>query len=145
ASRMALWMLAIIGVSQAGMWLSTNVLNRATDLNPSAAGKILYENAFLIYILPHSLIATSLITAMFTRMSKSAHEEDLAGLRLPFRHGLRLRGVAMVPISIGLFILAPAISAIMFFNNAPEETLATAWVSMAMVIGLAPYAVYILA
>ncbi|WP_256829702.1 murein biosynthesis integral membrane protein MurJ [Ornithinimicrobium faecis] len=145
ASRMALWMLAIIGVSQAGMWLSTNVLNRATDLDSSVGGKILYENAFLIYILPHSLIATSLITAMFTQMSRSAHEEDLTGLGTQFRHGLRLLGVAMVPISIGLLILAPAVSATLFFNNTQEETLATAWVTMAMVIGLAPYAVYILA
>lgn len=144
ASRMALWMLAIIGVSQAGMWLSTNVLNRATELDPSVAGKILYENAFLIYMLPHSLIATSLITAMFTQMSRSAGAEDLTGLSVQYRHGLRLLGVAMVPISIGLLILAPAISAILFFNNTPQETQATAWVTMSMVIGLAPYAVYIL-
>lgn len=144
ASRMALWMLAIIGVSQAGMWLTSNVLNRASDLDSSAGGRIVYDNAFLIYILPHSLIATSLITAMFTQMSKSAQEQDLTGLGTQFRHGLRLLGVAMVPISIGLLILAPAISAILFFNNTPEETLATAWVTMAMVVGLAPYAVYIL-
>nr|WP_281497339.1 murein biosynthesis integral membrane protein MurJ [Ornithinimicrobium sp. F0845] len=144
ASRMALWMLAIIGVSQAGMWLSTNVLNRATTIDQSAPGKILYENAFLIYILPHSLIATSLITAMFTQMSRSAQAEDLSGLGVQYRHGLRLLGVAMVPISIGLFILAPAITSILFFNNTAAETQATAWVTMAMVIGLAPYAVYIL-
>lgn len=144
ASRMALWMLAIIGVSQAGMWLSTNVLNRATTLDGGAPGKILYENAFLIYILPHSLIATSLITAMFTQMSRSAHAEDLASLGAQYRHGLRLLGVAMVPISLGLFLLAPAITSLLFFNNTTEETQATAWVTMAMVIGLAPYAIYIL-
>ncbi|QDO87131.1 murein biosynthesis integral membrane protein MurJ [Ornithinimicrobium ciconiae] len=144
ASRMAMWMLAIIGVSQAGMWLSTNVLNRASALDGSAPGKILYENAFLIYILPHSLIATSLITAMFTQMSRSAHAEDLRSLGAQYRHGLRLLGVAMVPISVGLFLLAPAMTSILFFNNTWEETIATAWVTMAMVIGLAPYAVYIL-
>nr|WP_306239527.1 murein biosynthesis integral membrane protein MurJ [Ornithinimicrobium cryptoxanthini] len=144
ASRMALWMLAIIGISQAGMWLSTNVLNRATQIDPSVGGKILYENAFLIYILPHSLIATSLITAMFTQMSRAAHREDLEGLGAQYRHGLRLLGVAMVPISVGMLLLAPAMTSILFFNNTPAETMATAWVTMAMVIGLAPYAVYIL-
>jgi len=144
ASRMALWMLAIIGISQAGMWLSTNVLNRATDIDPSAGGKILYENAFLIYILPHSLIATSLITAMFTQMSRAAQREDLEGLGAQYRHGLRLLGVAMVPISVGMLLLAPAMTSILFFNNTLAETRATAWVTMAMVIGLAPYAVYIL-
>lgn len=144
ASKMALWMLAIIGISQAGMWLSTNVLNRATEIDGGAAGKILYENAFLIYILPHSLIATSLITAMFTQMSRAAHQEDLTGLAAQYQHGLRLLGVAMVPISVGLLILAPAMTSILFFNNTYDETMATAWVVMAMVLGLAPYAVYIL-
>ena len=144
ASRMALWMLAVIGVSQTGMWLSTNVLNRAVELDPGAPGKILYENAFLIYILPHSLIATSLITAMFTQMSRSAQAQDLAGLGVQYRHGLRLLGVAMVPISVGLVLLAPAITSLLFYANTEQETLATAWVTMTMLIGLAPYAVYIL-
>src|SRR5690606_8895473 len=110
----------------------------------SAGGKILYENAFLIYILPHSLIATSLITAMFTQMSRAAQRDDLEGLGAQYRHGLRLLGVAMVPISVGMLLLAPAMTSILFFNNTLAETRATAWVTMAMVIGLAPYAVYIL-
>lgn len=144
ASRMALWMLAVIGVSQAGMWLSTNVLNRAVDIDSGAPGKILYENAFLIYILPHSLIATSLITAMFTQMSRSAQSEDLTSLGVQYRHGLRLLGVAMVPISVGLVLLAPAVTSLLFYANTEQETLATAWVTMTMLVGLAPYAVYIL-
>jgi len=144
ASRMALWMLAVIGVSQTGMWLATNVLNRASDIEGSAAGKLAYENAFLFFILPHSLIATSLITAMFTQMSRSAHAEDLAALGDQYRHGLRLLGVAMVPISVGMFLLAPAVTATLLFDNSPEETLATAHITMALVVGLAPYAAYIL-
>jgi putative peptidoglycan lipid II flippase len=144
ASRMALWMLAVIGVSQAGMWLSTNVLNRASDLDRSAAGKIVYENAFLFFILPHSLITASLITAMFTQMSRSAHAEDLPSLRAQFDHGLRLLLVAIVPISLALFLLAPSVTAVLLFNNTLEETQATAHVTMALLVGLAPYAAYIL-
>ncbi len=144
ASRMALWMLAVIGVSQTGMWLSTNVLNRASTLDGGAPGKLIYENAFLFYILPHSLIATSLITAMFTQLSRSAHAGDLPALGEQYRHGLRLLGAAMIPISIAMLVLAPALTRVLLFRNTPEETLATAWVTMAMVVGLAPYAVYIL-
>lgn len=144
ASKMAMWMLAVIGVSQAGMWLSTNVLNRAAELDPAAPGKIAYESAFLFYILPHSLIATSLITAMFTQMSRSAQSGDLTALGVQYRHGLRLLGVAMVPISMGMVVLAPAITSVLLFSNRPSETMALALITMAMVIGLAPYAVYIL-
>lgn len=144
ASRMALWTLAVIGVSQSGMWLTTNALNRATDLQPDAAGKILYENAFLFFILPHSLITTSLITAMFTRMSRSAAAEDVTSLRRQYSHGLRLLGSVILPISVAMFLLAPAMTGVLLFRNSPEETLATAHVTMALVVGLAPYAVYIL-
>ncbi|WP_153398855.1 murein biosynthesis integral membrane protein MurJ, partial [Ornithinicoccus halotolerans] len=144
ASRMAIWMLGVVGVSQAGMWLSTNVLNRASDIDELAAGKIVYENAFLFFILPHSLIATSLITAMFTRMSRAAHAEDLRELSRQYRHGLRLLGVAMVPISVGVFVLAPSLTSLLWAENTPRETLATAHVLMALVIGLSPYGIYIL-
>jgi len=144
ASRMALWMLAVIGVSQGGMWLATNVLNRASELDPSAAGRIVYENAFLFFILPHSLITASLITAMFTQMSRSAHAEDLAGLRDQFTHGLRLLLVAIVPVSLALFLLAPSVTAVLLFNNSLEETRATAYVTMGLLVGLVPYAAYIL-
>lgn len=144
ASRMALWMLAVIGVSQAGMWVATNVLNRASDLDPSAAGRIVYENAFLFFILPHSLITASLITAMFTQMSRSAHAEDLPGLRAQYTHGLRLLLVAIVPVSLALFLLAPSVTAVLLFNNSLEETRATAYVTMGLLVGLVPYAAYIL-
>lgn len=144
ASRVALWTLGVIGVSQAGLWLSTNVLNRASELDPQAAGKIIYENAFLFFILPHSLIATSLITAMFTRMSRAAQAGDLDVLGGQYRHGLRLLGAAMVPISVAMVVLAPAITYLLLFRNSFEEAQATAVVTMGLVVGLAPYSVYIL-
>lgn len=144
ASKMAMWMLGVVGVSQAGMWLTTNVLNRASNMEELAAGKIVYENAFLFFHLPHSMIATSLITAMFTRMSRAAHAQDLDEMGRQYRHGLRLLGVAMVPISVGLVILAPSITSLLLFQNTPRETEATAHVTMALVAGLAPYGIYIL-
>ena len=60
ASVMAGWALADIGVAQTGVLVATNLLNRATDLVPDAAGKAAYDLAFAIFILPHSLIAMSL-------------------------------------------------------------------------------------
>ena len=37
-------------------------------------GKAVYDQAFLLFMLPHSLVAVSLVTALFTRMSISAAE-----------------------------------------------------------------------
>lgn len=145
SSKVALWMLAVIGVSQSGMWLATNVLNRAVTLDETAPGKMISESAFLFFILPHSIITLSLVTAMFTQMSRSAHAEDYPALRSQFDHGLRLLGVAVVPVSVAMFLLAPAITTVLLFRNDIEETLATAWVTMPLLVGLAPYAAYMLA
>lgn len=144
ASRMATWMFAVVGLSQAGMLLITNVLNQATNESVGVAGKLAYENAFLIYMLPHSLIATSLLTAMFTPLSRAAAVDDLDSMRHQYRHGLGLLGLAMLPVSLAMLLLVPSLTAVLFPLNTAAETNAIAWVTMAMAVGLPLYGVYLL-
>ncbi|GAA1149378.1 murein biosynthesis integral membrane protein MurJ [Ornithinicoccus hortensis] len=143
-SRLALWTLAVIAVSQLGMWLTTNVLNWVSNQGDDVPGKIIYENAFLFFMLPHSLVTLSLVTAMFTQMSRSAAVDDVPALRLQYAHGLRLLGAVIIPISVAMFLLAPAMTGVLLFRNEPAETIATAYVTMSLLVGLPPYAVYIL-
>lgn len=143
-SRLAMWTFAVIGISQLGMWYTTNVLNRASDLQDGAPGKMIYETAFLFFHLPHSIVAISLVTAMFTRLSRAAAAQDLPSLRSQYSHGLRVLGVAMVPISIGMFLLAPALIPVLLPGNDLADARTTAFVAMPLLLALAPYAVYML-
>ncbi|MGC1208601.1 MAG: murein biosynthesis integral membrane protein MurJ, partial [Ornithinimicrobium sp.] len=144
ASRMALWTLAIIAVSQTGLLFSSNVMNRAVLLADGIPGKFAYDNAFLIFILPHSLIATSLLTAMLPRLSRAAAADNREALAEQYRHGLRLLGAAMIPISIAMIVLAPQVTALLLLLSGSEATNAIALIVMILTIGLVPYGVYLL-
>ena len=52
--------------------------------------------AFLIFMLPHSLVTVSLATALFTRLSGQAHDADVDGVRATLSSGLRVVGVFTV-------------------------------------------------
>ncbi|MGB3685205.1 MAG: murein biosynthesis integral membrane protein MurJ [Ornithinimicrobium sp.] len=144
ASRMAGWTLAVIAISQIGLLLASNVLNRADRLEPGVPGRFVYETAFLIFILPHSLIATSLLTAMLPQLSRAAAAEDHGALSYQYRHGLRLLATAMVPIAIAMIVLAPQVTALLLLLSGKEATQATAQIVMILTLGLVPYGIYLL-
>lgn len=144
ASRMAMWTLAIIAVSQTGLLFASNVLNRAAVLQDDIAGKFAYDNAFLIFILPHSLIATSLLTAMLPRLSRAAAADNRELLAEQYRHGLRLLATAMVPIAVVMIIMAPQVTALLLLLSGSQATQAIAPIVMILTVGLVPYGVYLL-
>ena len=53
-------------------------------------------SAFLIFMLPHSLVTVSLATALFTRLSGQAHDKDVDGVRATLSSGLRVVGMFTV-------------------------------------------------
>lgn len=66
------------------------VLNRATEL----------------YIMPHSIIALSIATVMFTAMAHAAANNDLSGLRKSLAAALRNTGLATVFAAVALVVLS---------------------------------------
>ncbi|MFC8303550.1 lipid II flippase MurJ [Specibacter sp. NPDC057265] len=66
------------------------VLNRATEL----------------YIMPHSIIALSIATVMFTAMSHAAANKDMSGLRNSLAAALRNTGLATVFAAVALVVLS---------------------------------------
>ncbi|GAA5159886.1 murein biosynthesis integral membrane protein MurJ [Ornithinimicrobium tianjinense] len=144
ASVMAGWALADVGVSQTGVITATNLLNSAVRDIPSAPGKASYDYAFSIFILPHSLIALSLLTAIYPVLSRAAADHDLRALGDHVTRGLRLLGTAMVPIALGMVVLAPLLARFLYPGITPDESRAIAAILVALVLGLVPYGVYLL-
>ena len=69
---MALWTFAALAVSASSAFIVTSrVLTRpASAGHETRAAPARYSYAFLLFMLPHSLITVSLVTALFTRMSQ---------------------------------------------------------------------------
>jgi len=145
ASTVALWTFAALGVSTAGFIITSRVLTYAGKAGSLAGlevpGKISYSNAFLIFMLPHSLVTVSLVTALFTRMSRAAHAGNLGEVRADVSRGLRLTAVATVPATVGALVLGFAATATLYPANSEAGTRGIAVVMMAMMFGLVPFGV----
>ena len=149
ASHVARWTFLAVVVSQLGFVVTTNVLTRATDLG-SRAGEVVgglatFQNAYLLFIVAHSVITVSLVTALFPRMSRAAHEGDDAGLAAYLRHALRLPAVLLVPgIAVGV-AFGPLVTASFFPGNDRAQTTAVALIMVPLLLGLLPFGWFYLA
>lgn len=142
ASRVALWSFAGIAVGQLGFIVTSKVLTRATDLanaqGLTAAGKFSYDNAFLLFMLPHSLVTVSLTTALFVRLAKAAHAGHTGEVLADLGRGLRMPAPLLVPISLAGVLFAP-LAVFVFFGQSRSDTLAVAHLLTAMLLGLLPF------
>ena len=144
AGRVAGWTFAAVMAQQLGFIVISRVTTAAGDrmadlAGDQSVGKVIYDNAFLLFMLPHSLVAVSLVTALFTRMSVAAANDRLDDVRADLSLGLRLTGLATV-LSAGTFLaLGTDMTRALFPGNTPSVTNSMAYVTMAMIVGLVPF------
>ena len=107
AGKAAGWMFAMVVVGQIAAVFQTNAgaVASAADL-PGVAGNATLANSWLVFMLPHSIVAVSLITVYYTRMSSHVHDGDLASLRTDVAQSLRNILLVVVFASVGLMVLA---------------------------------------
>jgi putative peptidoglycan lipid II flippase len=126
AAKLSVWTLLTAAVGQLAFLYVMRIatipgterlrLERAGD--PAAnflPGNAVLEVASQLYLLPHSIIALSLATVLFNRMTRASQNGDRAGLRDALSHGLRTMAVATVFGALALFALAGPLG--MFFSG----------------------------
>jgi putative peptidoglycan lipid II flippase len=144
AGRVAGWTFAAVVLQQLGFIVVSRVTTTAGHLAAGSSshistGKAVYDNAFLLFMLPHSLIAVSLVTALFTRMSQAAADNRMDDVRADLSLGLRLTGLATVLSAAAFLAIGPDITAALFAGSPRPNTLGFAYVAMAMMVGLVPF------
>ncbi len=110
----------------------------ATKGTPEAvvtASVAAWSFAFLLYMLPHGLLAVSLVTAVFTRVSGAAHAGDTSGVAASTRSMMRVLLVGMTLPAVGLVLFASEITALLFrqFDSRADVV---GDVAVAMALGL---------
>jgi putative peptidoglycan lipid II flippase len=78
----------------------------AADSGSAIPGLYEINRATELYIMPHSIIALSIATVIFTAMARAAAAHDFTGLRSSLSAALRTTGVATVFASIALIVLS---------------------------------------
>lgn len=139
-SRTAGWLFAMILVTQLAGIVQSRVATLAANEGPSVAA---LTNSWLIFMLPHSVIAVSIATAYFTRMSGHSTAGRLDELRADVSQSLRSIGMLMVLGSVVLAVIAHPFAR--FFETEFANVQAMAIVIVAFVVGLVPFsAVFVL-
>ena len=142
ASRVATWTFAAVLVSQLGFIVTSKVLTWATDSVPESEfvpGRASFDTAFLLFMLPHSLVTVSLVTALYTRMARAVARDDTVELRRDLLKGLRLPAVVLVPgVAMGV-VFAPVLLRAFLVRNSLAETDAVALVTTTLLLGVIPY------
>lgn len=134
--RAAGWVFAMIVVMQLGGLVQTRVASEAaTAVDPSL---MVMRTAWLLFMLPHSVIVVSMVTAYLTRMSAQARDGDLEGIRADTRTASILTVLFMSLAAAGLITLAVPIARV--FSASAVDQIAV--VIIAFAVGLVPFSVY---
>ena len=141
--RVAVWMLAYVVVSQVAVVVVFKLAQMAADNGENAAGPAIFNNAFLIFMMAHGIIAVSIITALMPRMSAAAAEQRHDDLIHQLSLGTRLATVVLVPATVAYVILGRPLAVTLFEwgQYGHEEALATGWVIAVAGLGLVPFAI----
>ncbi|MGC0141871.1 murein biosynthesis integral membrane protein MurJ [Pseudactinotalea sp. Z1732] len=147
AGRVAWWAFLALLAGQVGFLAISNLAAAAStaaeQAGTYAAGNAAHDAAFLVFMLPQSLITVSLVTAIFTRLSANAAAGDATQVREDLSMGLRTLGVFTVFAAGALAVLAiPVIQVVQFDVATFEAYQAVGAVLVAMVIGLPAIAIW---
>ena len=135
--RAVSWMFGMILVAQIAGVVQANVASLAACGDaPSLA---ILRFSWLIFMLPHSVVAVSLATAYFTRMSTHARDGDLSAVRSDFMESVSRIGFFMVLASAGLIVVSLPFAR--QFGGEPESIRAMALVIALYSLGLVAFSV----
>lgn len=140
-ARLGAWMFCYVAVSQLGLVVLFNLLNRAGDRNE--AGPLIYNNVFLLMMMAHGIVAVSIITALMPRMSSAAADGRFADMADDLARGTGMVTAVLAPIAVCYAVLAAPIAVTLFRWGAftAENATATSLVLLVSALGLIPFAV----
>ncbi|MEU0659477.1 murein biosynthesis integral membrane protein MurJ [Streptomyces lavendulocolor] len=135
--RSAGWLVLLVLANQAAYWVTTRLATTAGL--QGGPGYSAYNNAYVLWVVPHGIITVSLMTALLPRMSAAAADRDTAALRRDVSHALRASAAAVVPAACALLALAQPVMALVFGHGRTSagDTAAMAGILMAFAPGLA--------
>lgn len=134
--KLAGWSFAMLALTTLAGVIQSNVALIATGNGPSTAT---LQNAWLIFMLPHSVITLSVATAYFTRLAEHVRENRTDELTTDVSAAIRQITLIIVIATAGLMVLSFPFASL--FTAAFEDTAAMGFVLIAYLAGLVPFAV----
>ncbi len=133
SGRLATWTFGMILVTQVAGIVETNVAWTATG----SASVAVMGIAWLIFMLPHSIVTVSIAMPYFTRMSGHAAAGDLRAIGVDLASALRVVLLLLTFSAVGLAVLGMPFATL--FSRSAEGAGALTLVLWAFLVGLVPF------
>ncbi|MGZ6825970.1 MAG: murein biosynthesis integral membrane protein MurJ, partial [Mycobacteriales bacterium] len=115
AAQLARWTLLYVVANQVVLVV---VIQLANSVRPGHGATYSYfVFAYLLWQLPHAVVAVSIITALLPEMSRAAADDRLDELRRQLDRGLRLTVSVLVPASVAYVVLGHPIATLVFAHG----------------------------
>jgi putative peptidoglycan lipid II flippase len=108
-ARLAGWVFLYVFANQAAFLVITRLATTRHD-----GSFTIYVYAFTLVLLPHSVVAVSVITALLPQMSRNAGDGRLQAVSADLARGFKLSAVVLVPAALAAIVLGPLIGAVLF-------------------------------
>ena len=146
ALKLASWAFIFVLISQLGFLITVNLATRAAVLAQEqgidyGVGYTPYANAYLVMLLPHSIVTISIVTALLPGLSKLAFDRKLSEVRDQLSKALRLTAILTIPASLLFFFFAEEIASAIFFGISEQSAEYIGRVLAAMSLGLIPLSI----
>ena len=146
ALKLASWMFLFVLISQAGFLATVNIATRAAVAADAAGvaygvGYTPYANAYLILLLPHSIVTISIVTALLPKLSELVIDKKVDELKIKLATALRLVGIVTVPASLFFLLFGERVAEAIFFGISELDAIYIGRVLSAMALGLIPLSI----
>lgn len=105
--RLSIWTVLFVIVNQIAYTVVVRLASGGTAADADGTGYTIYANAFLLVMVPHSIITVSLATAVLPRLSAYANGGDLAALGASVTSTIRSTYALVLPVLALVPVLAP--------------------------------------
>jgi putative peptidoglycan lipid II flippase len=140
------WTLVYVLISQIGYLITVNVATTAAVESAKSGietgvGFTPFKNAYLIMLLPYSIVTISIVTALLPHMSKLAINKKIDDVKEQVLRAIKTVGVLTIPSSVAFLLFGPLITEVLFFGISKEDGIYVGYVLSALSLGLVAFSI----
>jgi putative peptidoglycan lipid II flippase len=144
--KLAGWSLVYAMISQLSYLVTINIatsaaVKSAADGLSTGVGYTPYANAYLILILPHSIITVSIVTVLLPKLSNLVIDKKYKDVSDSMSLTIRLMGIFIIPAAILFLVFGEVIAKVLFFSIPTEDASYLGLTLSAFALGLIPVSI----
>jgi putative peptidoglycan lipid II flippase len=144
--KLASWSFAYAMISQLSYLVTINIatsaaIKSAAEGISTGVGYTPYANAYLILILPHSIITVSIVTALLPKLSNLVIDKKYQVISDSMSLTMRLMGIFMIPAAVLFLFFGDVIAKVLYFGIPTDDANYLGLTLSAFALGLIPVSI----